>query len=366
MSTELVRTNGGNYAAPAAPIHHSFAPLPVEDLKRQVSSVMEAMSAVMVPGTHYGNVPGVDKPSLAKPGAEVICMMFRLVPQFNDSQPIDLGNGHREYRFTCTLHGPDGRVMGMGGGSCSTMESKYRYRNGERKCPACGKAAIIKGREEYGGGFVCFGKKGGCGAKFREDDKAITDQQVGRVENPDIADLYNTVEKMARKRAHVDATLRATCASGVFTQDVEDLVAYGEQTKPAPVAEVVVAATGEPVQVGKSKANKEQKAAAPKALPNPWLHKIETTPLEDGSSSWGGGKGKYIFEVEREFLKEIARKFPNKLTQADALNLKAAFGTIKDGTADALIEQAAIAVQDEIPENFGNASEMAAEAKGGE
>lgn len=33
-------------------------------------------------------------------------------------------------------------------------------------CPVCGVAAIIKGREEYGGGWLCFKKKGGCGAKW--------------------------------------------------------------------------------------------------------------------------------------------------------------------------------------------------------
>jgi len=34
-------------------------------------------------------------------------------------------------------------------------------------CPECGvTSAIIKGKEEYGGGWLCFAKKGGCGAKF--------------------------------------------------------------------------------------------------------------------------------------------------------------------------------------------------------
>ena len=35
-------------------------------------------------------------------------------------------------------------------------------------CPACGAAAIIKGKEEYGGGWLCFKAKGGCGTKFAE------------------------------------------------------------------------------------------------------------------------------------------------------------------------------------------------------
>jgi len=47
-------------------------------------------------------------------------------------------------------------------------------------------------------------------------------QAAGRVENTDLADTYNTVLKMAKKRALVDATLTATAASDIFTQDLED------------------------------------------------------------------------------------------------------------------------------------------------
>ena len=43
-----------------------------------------------------------------------------------------------------------------------------------------------------------------------------------RVPNPDVADLVNTIQKMAQKRALVAATLIATSASEFFTQDVED------------------------------------------------------------------------------------------------------------------------------------------------
>jgi hypothetical protein len=36
-------------------------------------------------------------------------------------------------------------------------------------CASCGQKALIKGKEQYGGGWVCFKKKGGCGQKFNED-----------------------------------------------------------------------------------------------------------------------------------------------------------------------------------------------------
>jgi hypothetical protein len=50
------------------------------------------------------------------------------------------------------------------------------------------------------------------------------------VENEDIADVFNTVLKMGKKRAFVDAVLSATAASDIFTQDIEEM-----KQKPAAV-----------------------------------------------------------------------------------------------------------------------------------
>lgn len=198
-------------------------PMTPRELRIRINMIQEAMREVMIEGTHYGKVPGCgDKDTLLKPGAEILCSMFRFAPALS-VQREDLQNGHREYTITCTIKDPYGHVLGQGIGSCSTLESKYRWRKGERKCPHCGKESIIKGQAQYGGGWLCYGKKGGCGAKFPEGDSSIEGQHTGRAENPDIADQYNTVLKMAKKRALVDATLTATAASDIFTQDVEDL-----------------------------------------------------------------------------------------------------------------------------------------------
>lgn len=40
-----------------------------------------------------------------------------------------------------------------------------------RTCPQCHVAAVIKGNEEFGGGWVCWKKKGGCGATFLSEDE---------------------------------------------------------------------------------------------------------------------------------------------------------------------------------------------------
>jgi hypothetical protein len=189
----------------------------------QIKAIQDVMAAAMHEGEHYGKIPGCgDKPALLKAGAEKLGLMFRLAPAF-EVIPADLPNGHREYRVTCTLtHIQTGDVWGQGVGSCSSMESKYRYRPSTRKCPACGVEAIIKGKAEYGGGWVCFKKKGGCGAKYSDNAMEIVNQPEGRTENPDIADTYNTILKMAKKRAHVDAIITATGASDIFTQDIEE------------------------------------------------------------------------------------------------------------------------------------------------
>lgn len=210
MTTALAHSQGGELTVQA-----------IVDRKRKI---VEVMGAVMREGEHYGRIPGCgDKPSLYKAGAEILATTFMLAPTFEVEQ-TDLPGGHREYRVTCTLkHIASGVSLGEGVGCCSTMESKYRYRGGARLCPECGKAAIIKGKADYGGGWLCFGKKGGCGSKWKDGDRAIEGQPEGRVENPDPADQYNTVLKMAKKRAQVDCTLTAVGASDLLSQDLEDL-----------------------------------------------------------------------------------------------------------------------------------------------
>lgn len=207
----------------------------ISEVSAQVGKIQELMKAVMHDGEHYGVVPGCGlKPSLLKPGAEKLCFVFKLAPEFQVDK-TEGQNGHREYSIVCRLRSMHtGQIVGEGVGSCSTMETKYRYRNSAMKCPSCGAEAIIKGKAEYGGGWLCYGKKGGCGAKFEENDAGIVNQPVGKVENPDIADVYNTVLKMAKKRAHVDATITACAASDIFTQDIEDFPQNEKQAERAP------------------------------------------------------------------------------------------------------------------------------------
>lgn len=207
----------------------------VEEVLNQVGDIQRLMKEAMKDGEHFGVIPGCgDKPALLKPGAEKIGLLFNFRSEFR-IQKRDLEDGHREYEIVCDIISRETeRVVGQGVGLASTLESKYRWRKAERLCPTCGKPSVIKGKAEFGGGWLCWTKKDGCGAKWPDGAEAIESQQTGRVENPDIADSYNTVLKMAKKRAHVDAILSTTAASDIFTQDVEDMASQQADQKTPP------------------------------------------------------------------------------------------------------------------------------------
>lgn len=201
----------------------------VQDAVDRYQMFVQFVGAMLKADVDFGQIPGTNKPTLLKPGAEKLLTFFGLTKRFTVLEKVEdwMGTDHGGeffyYMYRCALYKGE-QLIAESDGSCNSHESKYRWRKAERECPTCGKAAIIKGREEYGGGWVCFKKKDGCGAKFRDGDAAIEGQQVGRVANPDIADLVNTIQKMAQKRALIAATLLAVNASEFFTQDIEDMV----------------------------------------------------------------------------------------------------------------------------------------------
>lgn len=194
----------------------------VEDVAAQRDKILQVQQAVMRETVHYGKIPGISKPSLFKPGAEVLCTTFRLAPSYVREQTWD--GPHLTVSSDCTLtHATSGVVLGSGGGMCSTRESKYAYRKADKVCLTCGMPLRrSKQRDSKPPEWYCWARQGGCGATFPIDEPSIVAQVEGRVDNPDIADTYNTVLKMADKRALVAAILVCTAASDLFTQDVED------------------------------------------------------------------------------------------------------------------------------------------------
>ncbi len=224
-------TNGNEIAAAqgraiqAAP-SSGIPMMSIADLKTRAGMVQRLKQEIMVDGVHMGKIPGCgDKPTLLKNGAELLCMAFRLAPD-TKAEITDLGEGHREYMVTTTISSQaTGEIIATGIGSCSTKESKYRYRGTERENTgrpvpkeywSAKKAGSPAAQGILGGpGYVAAKDENGNWTIFRKGST--------RLDNPDIADTYNTVLKMAAKRSLVDAVLKATGGSCAFTQDLEDM-----------------------------------------------------------------------------------------------------------------------------------------------
>lgn len=201
------------------------ARMSLDELHENLEFIRNVMKQEMRGGQDYGKIPGCgEKPALFQPGAQKLCMTFQLTNSVKAEVVNEISHkipGHREYAFTVTLTSSTGRAWD-GVGTCSTMEAKYRYRNSNRKCPKCGSESILKSKKDDEGWF-CWAKKGGCGARFDPSDPDITRQETGRTDNDNPADFWNTVRKMAFKRALVHATINATNTSELWTQDIEDI-----------------------------------------------------------------------------------------------------------------------------------------------
>lgn len=235
MTDEIVPIQHDNFLAPVVSVEYAL---------RAYQAKKELIDGIMRAGVDFGIIPGSSKPTLLKAGAEKATSFFGLSPRFADAEVVNDWTGEQHggepffyYRRTCNLWKGNALVAAVDG-SCNSWEKKYRYRGGERICPKCGKPTIIKGKEEYGGGWLCFAKKGGCGAKFANDAPEIVDQKIGLVKNPDVSDLVNTILKMADKRALVAATLIATGMSEYFTQDIDDFITaeFTEVPEESPIA----------------------------------------------------------------------------------------------------------------------------------
>ena len=202
-------------------------PLSVEQLVGQVNLIQKVMSAVMKDGEHFGIIPGCGKkPSLLQPGAQKLLVTFRLAPEYQITKN-EMERGHREYVVQCTLKTiGSGSFVGQGAGSASTMEGKWRFRVApktltDRPVP---KAYWDLRQSDPKAAQEAIGGKGFSTQKNETGAWMIAEGSSDKVEHDNPSDYYNTVLKMACKRALVAATLTATAASDIFTQDVEELV----------------------------------------------------------------------------------------------------------------------------------------------
>lgn len=173
-----------------------------QSVVRQVKAIQQMMKDVFVQGVHYGTIPGCPKPSLLKPGAEKICLLFRFAV---DPEVDDLSTAEEiRYRIKVNLTTQQGEMfIGAGLGECSSKEEKYNWRR-------------IICEKEFEGTDETHRK-----IKFATGKNGIIyENKMVRTQPADIA---NTILKMAKKRALIDAVLTNTAASDIFSQDLEDL-----------------------------------------------------------------------------------------------------------------------------------------------
>ncbi|MGB9886785.1 MAG: hypothetical protein ACPLRW_07305 [Moorellales bacterium] len=188
----------------------------LSDMKKKLNLVQRFFREIMVKDQDYGVIPGTDKPTLLKPGAEKLCELYGFAPvvkQIEEDRNVE--TGFYQARVTVALiHRRSGVVVAEGVGQANTMEGRYRWRwVPEWKLP--------EGVD-----------KNSLYSEVRAD-KNGKKYRVYRLENQDPWTLWNTVLKMAKKRALIDATLSATRSSGLFTQDAEDLEEWIEGWQPA-------------------------------------------------------------------------------------------------------------------------------------
>ena len=140
------------------------------------NNIEAVVAKLLKPGIDYGMVPGCKKPSLLKAGAEKLAVHYGLRSEVEITNRIQLlEKNFISYEVRVTLRNDQGFIVSQGVGCCNNGEKKYT--------------------------------------------------------SSSLADVINTVIKMAKKRAFVDAVLTAAGASGLFTQDMEDIANYAADSK---------------------------------------------------------------------------------------------------------------------------------------
>jgi hypothetical protein len=187
-----------------SPVSITETRMSVPQMLAQRQAIVEAMERTMKVGIDYGIIPNTPKPTLYKSGSEKLLSLFHLAasPMVEDLSTPDC----IRYRVTISItHAPTGGFLGQGIGEASSAESKYQWR-----------AAVCNEEWEE---FPEDRRR----RKWKKGNPAYFVLQV----RADMDDVANTVLKMAKKRAQMDAVLTVTAASDIFAQDLEDLKANG-------------------------------------------------------------------------------------------------------------------------------------------
>lgn len=198
----------GEHTTPGTALMQALT-LPSIERMRERMAMQKAMRQILIeyvrdqmdPTRHFYRISEGDKPALSQDGARNLCTLYEVRVGETLLEERWFDDGHYYVRATLPLYSmarrdlADGDAeVARGVGSCSTKESRYAWRwVWSNDVPGHVTKADLKTRRR--GNSVQY-----------------------RVPNDDLPDLYNTVLKMAEKRAQVAATLRLPGASEIFAE----------------------------------------------------------------------------------------------------------------------------------------------------
>lgn len=162
----------------------------LKEMQEQRTMFQSFVKSQLKDQVDFGVLPGTEKPSLWKPGAEKIANIFQLGSRIVKSdRVIEIGADKNFAMFAITIeiyHLASGKAIAQCEGICNSQEKKYRERSVYEWSPKERKKVFV------------------------------------RMEATPVGDIMNTLNKMAQKRAFVGAVIIATKASDFFNHDLAE------------------------------------------------------------------------------------------------------------------------------------------------
>lgn len=242
--------------------HNDMQMMPLSEAQNWYNEFVTFSKSILKMDLDYGVIPGTPKPSLYKPGAEKLRLVYGLSSEQDCIENIaDLDRPYIDYTYRCTIKSKQGQILAQCDGSCNSMEPKFGFtwKTADRlpsgidvsKLPC---KVVRKRTTEYDFAIQraettgTYGKPLAYWSKWQSAIKlgTATKHQVQRngktfdeweldetltlyrIANPNVISMKNTIMKMAQKRAFVGAILVATGASEFYTQDIEDMEINGQ------------------------------------------------------------------------------------------------------------------------------------------
>jgi len=190
----------------ALAIIDNLQPEAVSAAMNKIASFQSIVQKTLQPDHDYGVIPGTQKPTLLKPGAEKILMLMGVTSEYEVIEQVtDYADGFFAYTVRAVLSKGNVKIT-EGLGHANTREARYTNRwVTAGKIPEGLDRDSLQTREKE--------------SKFKEGE-TYTEYLIA---NSDGFTLANTVLKMAKKRSQVDAVLTIASLSEIFTQDLEDM-----------------------------------------------------------------------------------------------------------------------------------------------